>query len=247
MRRVERQDVVDLHHGMASIPVQANHVLATLSQIFSYAEDRALVPTGTNPCKGVRQYRLQRRERFLTESEFIRIGRVLDQALEIGGASPAAVAAIRLLMLTGCRKNEILSLRWADVNLPSRELRLRDTKTGPRMVPLSPSAVKVLCSLADTAKNEWVIPGRRFGKRMYKLGNTWRLLRERADLRDVRLHDLRHSFASRALALGETLPMIAKLLGHRRLESTSRYAHLERGAVHDAAERVAVSLAQDIV
>ena len=98
-----------------------------------------------------------------------------------------------------------------------------------------------------SGRGEWVIPGRKPGTHMRKLGNTWRLLRARAGLPDVRLHDLRHSVASRALALGEELPMIGKLLGHRRIESTVRYAHLARTAVHEAAERVASSLAEDIL
>ena len=109
---------------------------------------------GTNPCRHVELYRQRKRERFLTESEFRRLGRVLDEALENGGATPEAIAAIRLLILTGCRRGEILSLRWDDVDLQVREPRLRDTKTGPRVVPLSPSAVheaanRVANSLAE--------------------------------------------------------------------------------------------------
>ena len=172
---------------------------------------------------------------------------MLEEAPAIGGASAAAIAAIRLLTLTGCGRNEILTLRWADVNLPGRELRLRDAKTGPRTVALAPAAVRVLADLPWSGHGEWVIPGRKPGTHMSTLGNTWRLLRARADLSDVRLHDLRHSVASRALALGEELPMIGKPLGHRRIESTVRYAHLARSAVHEAAERVANSLAEDIL
>ena len=129
------------------------------------------------------------------------------------GATPDAIAAIRLLILTGCRRGEILSLRWDDVDLQARELRLRDSKTGPRVVPLSPSAVQLLADLPRSGESRWVIPGRKPGTHMCRLGNAWRLLRKRAGLHGVRLHDLRHSFASSALALGESLPMISQAPG----------------------------------
>ena len=244
---IRPRHVRDLHHRLVSVPAQANIVVTTLAQIFRFAADRGLAPEGFNPCAGVRLYRQGRRERFLTGSEFARIGRVLEEALEIGGVSREAVAAVRLLMLTGCRKNEILSLRWRDVDLRSGELWLRDAKTGPRAVPLSPAAVRVLESLPWRGSHPWVIPGRGTGTHMKKLGNAWRLLRERADLPDVRLHDLRHSFASCALALGESLPMISRLLGHQRIESTVRYAHLSRKDVHEAGNRVANSIAADVL
>ena len=133
------------------------------------------------------------------------------------------------------------------MDLEALELRLPDTKTGPRVVPLSPAAVQLLAGLPRDAGSRWVIPGRKPGTHMVRLGNAWRLLRRRAGLHDVRLHDLRHSFASSALALGESLPMIARLLGHRQIASTARYAHLARASVHEAADRVAQSLAEDVL
>ena len=244
---IGRRHVTALHQRMASTPVQANNVLITLSQIFTKAQDWGILAEGTNPCRHVELYRQRTRERFLTEAEFKRLGRVLDEALQNGGATPEAIAAIRLLMLTGCRRSEILGLRWDDVDLEARELRLRDSKTGPRVVPLSPSAVQLLSDLPRSGGSEWVIPGRKPGRHMVRLGNAWRLLRKRAGLHDVRLHDLRHSFASSALALGESLPMIARLLGHRQIASTARYAHLARTSVHEAAIRVANSLAEGIL
>ena len=117
---------------------------------------------------------------------------------------------------------------------------LPDTKTGARVIPLSPPAVKVLTGLPRTAGSPWVLPRR-------KLDDAWRVVRGRAQLQDVRIHDLRHSYASRALALGESLPMIAKLLGHRQIETTARYAHLARDTAHSSAERIAASLAKDLL
>ena len=240
-------DVIGLHQRLAATPASANHTIDTLAQIFKQAELWGLVPEGTNPCRSVTRYRTGSRERFLTHAEFERVGRILDEAPVAGGVSPAAVAGIRLLMFTGCRSGEIVSLRWEDVHLAARELRLRDSKTGPRTVPLSPSAVAVLEGLKRSPHHDWVIPSRHRGKPLRGLGSAWHVVRARANLPDVRLHDLRHSFASRALAMGESLPMIAKLLGHRQLKSTARYAHLARDSVHEAASRVADSIAGDIL
>ena len=155
-------------------------------------------------------------------------------------------AGLRLLMLTGCRRNEILTLRWEDVDLKHDEIRLRDARTGARAVPLSPTARQVLASLPRQPDNPWVIFGRGPGARLSNLNATWGLVRKKAGLEDVRIHDLRHSFASRALSLGESLPMIGRLLGHRKVQTTARYAHLARDSVKVAAERVSESLAVDL-
>ena len=160
---------------------------------------------------------------------------------------PAAVAAIRLLVLTGCRRSEILGLRWEHVDLGASELRLPDSKTGARLVPLSPAAAEVIACLPRVAGNPWVIAGRNPGAPLRNLQYPWEILRARAGLDDVRIHDLRHSFASRALALGESLSMIGELLGHRRVRTTARYAHLAREAVKSSASRVAESIGADIL
>ena len=205
------------------------------------------VPDGTNPCRSVRKYPAHGRERFLTDTEFRRLGEVLGEAPTEGGVSVHAVAAIRLLMLTGCRKSEILSLQWTDIDLEAGELRLRESKTGPRAVPLSPPAAKVLAELPRVPGNPWVIPGQKPDTHMTNLDDPWRIVRERAGVENVRIHDCRHSFASRALALGESLPVIAKLLGHSQIQTTARYAHLARDSVNASAARVAASIAEDFL
>ena len=164
-----------------------------------------------------------------------------------GRLSVHAAAALRLLMLTGCRRNEIAMLRWADVDLDVGELHLSDAKTGARTVTLSPAAVDVLKDVPRVASNPWVIAGPRPGTRITNLSEQWRCVRTRAALEDVRLHDLRHIWASRALAFGESLPMIARLLGHSQIETTARYAHLARDSVHDAAARIAASIGADLL
>ena len=128
-----------------------------------------------------------------------------------------------------------------------QELHLSDSKTGPRTVSLSPEAAQVLATLPRLPGNPWVIPGAKPGARLSSLFEPWRRVRARAGLDDVRIHDLRHSYASRALALGESLPVIAKLLGHAQVQTTARYTHLTRDAVKDAAIRVARDIAEDVL
>ena len=154
---------------------------------------------------------------------------------------------IRLLSLTGYRKNEILALRWEDVDLDAREIHLADAKTGPRTVQLPPMAVGILKDLPGRADSPWVFPGRDPERHLSTVNHLWLDVRAKAGLEDVRPHDLRHSFASRALALGETLPVIGKLLGHSDIETTARYAHLARDSLHEAAERIARSIATDVL
>ena len=244
---VSRKQVTDLHYALRDVPSTANQTVAVLSRLFTMAEAWDLIPEGaTNPCRFVVKYMERPRERFLTEEELRRLGQVLSKAKDEGGASAYAVAAIRLLLLTGCRRNEILSLRWADVDLDRGELSLADSKTGARSVCLSPAAVKVLTDLPRVRGNPWVIPGRKPGTHMQDITDAWETVRGRADLGDVRLHDLRHTFASRALALGESLPVIGKLLGHTQIETTARYAHLARDSVRESAARVAASIKADL-
>ena len=238
--------VAALHHGLGKTPAMANRVVELLSRIYKAAEDRELIPEGSNPCREIAMYRQRRHERFLTDEEFRRLGRVLDDAETRKGASVPAVTAIRLLLLTGCRKNEILSLRWDHVDLEAKEMRLADTKTGPRTVPLSPAAVGVLERIPRAEGNPYVIAGWRQGTRRASLDYSWNTIRKRAGLEDMRLHDARHSFASRALALGESLPMIGRLLGHSQVETTARYAHLARDSVHEASMRVSDSIEADL-
>ena len=244
---VDHARVTELHHSLRDTPVMANQVVGTLSRIWNAAENRGLVPEASNPCQLVVKNRERRRERFLSEEEFRRLGRLLAEAETRKGVSVHAVAAIRLLLLTGCRRNEILTMRWDDVDLEARELNLVDSKTGARTVPLSPEAVEVLLNIPRMDGNPYVIPGKIRGKHLRNLNDPWNLIRKRAGIEDMRLHDCRHSFASRALALGEGLPMIGRLLGHAQVETTARYAHLARDSVRESAIRISDSIAADIL
>ena len=244
--QIQRSDIAELHHGMRDRPYQANRTLGVLSKMFNLAELWGLRPDGSNPCLHVKRYKEEKRERFLCSEEFTRLGHVLDEILQDGSETRSAVAPIRLLMLTGCRLMEIQKLRWENVDLGAGELHLPDTKTGGRIVPLAPSAVRLLASLPRDEDNPWVIAGRKPGSHLTDLQHPWRRIRERAELDGVRIHDLRHSFASRALALGEGLPMIGKLLGHTQVQTTARYAHLARDTVKASAARIGDSIDQDL-
>ena len=245
---VERSDVVEFHQKLSDRPVTANKSVKLLSHMYRLGEGWGLVPEGFNPCLSVQKYPERSRERFLTDAEFTRLGHVLNEAVASGAVPLTVVTAIRLLMLTGCRKSEILTLRWADVDLDAGELHLADSKTGPRTVQLPPTAVELLEALPRREDSSWVFPGNDRDGRYSGggLDHAWRTVRGAAGLEDVRLHDLRHSFASRALALGETLPVIGKLLGHSDIETTARYAHLAHESIHEAAERIAESIAAEM-
>ena len=245
---LSRAQVAEFHESLYETPAVANMALRVLSSMYRLAAGWGMVPEGaSNPCKDLVKYPEQRRERFLTDLEFTRLGEALEEAEARGGASASAVAAIRLLALTGCRRSEVLGLRREDVDIEEAEVRLPDTKTGARAVALPPQAVELLTSLLGAHDGPWIIPGRKPGTRLANIDEAWRTIRDRAGLEGVRIHDLRHSFASRALALGESLPVIGKLLGHSRLETTARYAHLARDSAQEAAERVAESIAGDIL
>ena len=234
---VTRKEVAALHHSMRDKPYQANRTLAVLSKMFSLAEVWGWRADGSNPCRHVKRYKERPRERFLSPEEIDRLGAVLREA---EAEMPSAVAAFRLLLLTGCRLSEIQTLRWEYVKADCIEL--RDSKTGGRAVPLGPEARAVLDGLPREADNPWVIAGKLPGSHLTDLQRPWRRIRTRAGLQDVRIHDLRHSFASRALALGESLTMIGKLLGHTQVQTTARYAHLARDSVQSAAARVTESI-----
>ena len=242
LEEVGGAEAAALHHRLRATPARANAAVHLLSRMFTIAEAWELVPPGRNPCRTLRRYRTQPRERFLAPEEYRRLGRALKEVCAEGGIWPPAVAAVRLLALTGCRRGEILNLGWDDVDRTAGDLRLRDAKAGPRMVPLTKPVLGVLDAIPRSEDNPWVIAGQRPGKRLTGLHHYWRPIRERAGLHDVRIHDLRHSYASRALALGESLYTIGKLLGHTSVATSARYAHLMRDAEREAAVRVGGSI-----
>jgi integrase len=243
---VTRADIAKLHHDLRHIPYEANRCLEVISKMFSLAEMWGLRPDGSNPRKHIKKYAEEKRERFLSPAELKRVGEVLREMESEGIELPSAIAATRLLILTGCRLNEIMTLQWEHVDLPGKALRLPDSKTGAKVVHLGQPAIDVLEKIARVETNPWVIVGTLPGARLTDLQPFWQRVRARAGLNDVRIHDLRHTFASTAVASGQGLPMIGKLLGHTQVQTTARYAHLASATVKTAASDVSAEIAASL-
>jgi integrase len=240
---VTRADIAKFHHDLRHIPYQANRNLEVISKMFNLAEMWGLRPDGSNPRRHIRKYPEEKRERFLSAAELRRLGQVLDEVEAERVELASAIAAVRLLLLTGCRLNEIMRLRWEDVDFTNSVLRLPDSKTGAKTVQLGSAAIAVIKRIKPCRFNPHVIRGTQAGKPLSDLQPFWQRLRARAGLKNVRIHDLRHTFASVAVASGQGLPMIGKLLGHSQVQTTARYAHLAGDPLQTAANDVSQALA----
>lgn len=239
---VERAELAKLHHDRRETPRRANYILAVARSFFSYCEAAGYRPMDSNPAKRIKAYPENRRERFLSGDELARAAAGITEAEAAGIISLHAAAALRLCILTGARQGEIKGLRWREVDLERRMLLLEDSKTGRKPIYLSEPAVQILAALPRIDGNEHVIAGVN-GQPYQNLTRAWEKARKRAGLGDVRLHDLRHTFASFGASEALSLPMIGKLLGHRVPATTARYAHLARDPVIEANERVGAKLA----
>jgi integrase len=235
---VDRADIARLHNGLRSTPYQANRLLAVLSKFFNWCERHGHRPDHSNPARHVDKFKEDKRKRYLSPKELADLGEALAHAATEGLAGPYGIAAIRLLALTGARLNEILTLRWEEVDFDGQCLRLPDSKTGAKTVYLNAPALAVLGSLPKMDGNPYLICGERKGAHLVNLQKPWRRIRNMAGLAGLRLHDLRHSFASFAVASGMSLPLIGALLGHTQPQTTARYAHLADDPLKAAADQV---------
>ena len=232
---VTRANVAKLHHSMHKTPGAANRVLALLSKMFTLAEKWDLRPDGTNPCRHIDRYPERKLERFLSEAELARLANTLADAERTRTELPSVLAAIRLLLFTGARLSEILTLRWDHVDMEGQRLRIPDGKTGAKVIYLPPAGLEVLAGLERHDDSPYVIAGAKPGSHLVNLRKPWGRIRATAGLEDVRIHDLRHSFASMAVAGGLSLPVIGALLGHTQPATTARYAHLADDPLKQAA------------
>lgn len=245
VKDVKRSEIAKWHSKLSKTPYAANRALALLSKALNLAEVWGMADSGTNPCRQIKKFKEDRRERYLSEAEFGRLFEVLDEA-DTGASdsswqsviSPYAIAAIRLLILTGARKSEILGLKWNWVDFENCVAVLPDSKTGRRTLYLSSEAMAVLAKIPRLERNQFVIAGAKPGRALVNLKRPWEILRAAAGLQDFRLHDLRHSYASVAAAAGMSLPQIGALLGHNSPQTTARYAHLADSVQHRSAAEI---------
>ena len=215
-------------------PGAANRAFEILRSLMFWAEEYGFRELGTNPCLGIRKNPRRDIARFLDTDELARLGRALDARED---KWPEAVAAIRLLALTGCRRGEVLNLRWRDIG--DNAIALPDSKTGPRSVPLGGAARAVIKALPEPRDPDaYLFPSLAGGRHAHRVVACWQAVCGDANLGKVRLHDLRHTAASHAVMSGENLPLVGKLLGHRRHETTAGYAHLADGDLVETAEKV---------
>jgi integrase len=261
--KLTRLQVGKLHSFLADTPFQANRVLAVIGSMYAFAGRSGIVPEGTNPARGIDKFKESRRERFLTGEELERLGSAIREA-ETNGIpwsvdesklnakhapkakqstriAPSAATALRLLLFTGCRLREILHLRWEHVDFERCCLFLPDSKSGRKTVILNAPALAVLNALERVGP--YVVPGDDPAKPRHDLKRPWDAVTKHAGLVGVRIHDLRHTYASFGAGGGMGLPIIGRLLGHSQTATTARYAHLDNDPLRRASEAIAGRIA----
>ena len=266
--KLTRSAVSKLHLKLKATPAMANYSLAVISSMYGFAQRRGLAPEGMNPASRIEKYKERQRERFLTVEELGQLGDALREAetngipWEVDEARPTAkhapkienrrtvfgpfaVAAVRLLLLTGCRLREVLQLKWSYIDFDRGMIFLPNSKTGRKPVVLNAPALAVLASVPNIGS--YVVPGDDPEKPRHDLKKIWAAACRRAGLGSVRLHDLRHTFASVGAGGGLGLPIVGRLLGHTQAATTARYAHLDADPLRRASDRIggAISAALD--
>ena len=261
--QLTRTMVARLHIDLRRTPSMANYALAVVASMYSFAQQRGYVAEGTNPATRIEKYTEQHRQRFLTSEELSRIGDALREAETTGipwdidesqriskhmaqpenratGFGPYPVSALRLLLLTGCRLREVLHLKWDYVDFDRCMIFLPDSKTGRKPVILNAFALAVLTSLPRAGS--YIFPGNDPERPRHDLKRIWSAICRRCDLPGVRIHDLRHTFASVGAGSGMGLPIVGKLLGHTQASTTARYAHLDSDPLRRASDSIGASI-----
>jgi integrase len=238
LHTIKKVEIQSLHSSMHKTPYEANRVLALMRIIFKYAEARLHIDTTTNPCKGIKPYRERRRERFLSQTELARVFQVCSRRIAENSGSIYAMLAFQVLMLTGARRDEVRTLKWEQIDLEHRKISLTDTKTGNRIIPISDVLDQVLRTIPKQLNNPYVFCGLKKGTCLVNLRKPWQVVLSEAGLTNVRIHDLRHSYASLCISSGKDLETTRRLLGHRDSRTTMQYVHVGDQRLHETSNAI---------
>lgn len=248
-QELQRAELAKLHLSMKETPYQANRLIATVASMYTYGDKHGLTPENFNPAKRIDRFAEKRRERFLTSEELGRLGQAFRELGE-SGRFGTGISALTFLLLTGARLNEVLKLKWSYVDIERGLLLLPDSKTGKKAITLNSASAAILGELkakADEKNGEYVFYGVDPDIPRSDLKKPWAAVTEAAGLTGLRIHDLRHSFASVGAGAGLGLPIVGKLLGHTQASTTQRYAHLDVDPLRRAADAIgnAITIALD--
>ena len=235
---LNRSHLIKYHHSKKDTPIMANRFLALISTMMNLAEKWEYRPQNTNPCKYVDRYKEKKRQVYLSMDQLEKVGQAMRQLKNT--ESFYALSALKMLLVTGCRTSEILNLKREYVDIANNCIHLPDSKTGARTIHLSPVAFDILNALPS--EEGFVFRSPRENKRLTTLRCLWKKICRIAELKDFRLHDLRHTYASFAVSGGFSLPIIAKMLGHADIKTTERYAHLHQDPVNKAIDDVSLKI-----
>ncbi len=231
---ITRGEIADLHHKIGRrAPYEANRVLALIRKMLNCARQWGFISEmNVNPASGIPLHPEKSRDRWVTPQELPRLAKAIDEEPNI-----YASAALWLYLLTGVRKNELLSARWDDIDWDRKELRLRETKAGRvHYVPLSEPAIATLSTLPREESNPYILPGAKKGQHLVNISKPWLRVRKAAGVEDVRLHDLRRTVGSWLAQAGNDLHLIGKVLNHSSLTTSAVYARFSQDVVHQALE-----------
>lgn len=238
VREISRGDIDAFHKKWILTPYQANRILALFSKLMSLAEEWEW-REGTNPCRHIRKFREQARQRFLSGDEIAAVRSATTELLAEKKITPHAASILELLLLTGARSGELASAKWAWVDWALQIIALPDSKSGAKTIYLSKDAVALLREQEKrSSSHEYIYPGRYAGKHIHNLRKPWVRICVQAGLSGVRVHDLRHTAASLALGSGTSLAIVGRLLGHTQVQTTLRYAHLDTDPALRAADLI---------
>jgi integrase len=236
LRSIATVDIQTLHEKMGQQRRSANHVLAVTSSLMVWCETKGWRDKGTNPCKGIRRFKENKRNRYLSREEAENLGAVLRRAAEEQTQNLYVLAAIWVIIFTGARRNEVLKLKWEYIDWERGTANLPDSKTGPKSLVLSSYALDVLRRVPKIEGNPFVFVGVKEGKSLVNIRKPWLVIAAAAGIEGVRIHDLRHSFGNKAIDVGGSVRVLGKALGHAEGKTTERYAHASDRRVAELVE-----------